>query len=138
TTAPTKPSATDREKIPRRSRIPGLMVLVRVNSLSSALGQRGTRLPSYALAIAVIVPRFSGVEQLGPCFVVAMHAQSLNRLNGCAAAAFATICEHKLDIEWSLDAGEFRRRLVQGSGYAQRSKNPSSEKCGEHSMRNAE
>jgi hypothetical protein len=42
-----------------------------------------------------------------------MHDQSHGRINGSAAAAFATICERRLNMASVLkSAGEFRRRVV--------------------------
>jgi hypothetical protein len=42
-----------------------------------------------------------------------MHDQSHGRINGSAAAAFATICERRLNMASVLkSAGEFRRRAV--------------------------
>jgi hypothetical protein len=34
-----------------------------------------------------------------------MRDQSHDRINGSAAAAFATICERKLDMAWSFERG---------------------------------
>ncbi len=46
-----------------------------------------------------------------------MRDQSHGRINGCAAAAFATICERKLNIASVLkSAGDFAGEFVSGSG----------------------
>jgi hypothetical protein len=46
-----------------------------------------------------------------------MHDQSLDRVNGRSMAAFATICERKLNMVSVLkSAGEFAGEFVDGSG----------------------
>jgi hypothetical protein len=45
-----------------------------------------------------------------------MRDRSHDRINGSAAATFATVCERKLDMVWGpLGAGEFRRKVSCGA-----------------------
>jgi hypothetical protein len=45
-----------------------------------------------------------------------MRDQSLGRINGCAAAAFATICERKLDMVSVLRAPKISAEVAIGGG----------------------